>query len=164
MFGQAELGLTNTEWRKGSKAGFAPAPATGHPGGIRVRGEIVQSATVELNVFRGYWMEDGSELLACYPLGLALGGLLTGGRRYPLRSGCALVPAAPARWQAVHEDSERRTVEIVREAVIEELRELAREWSEAAGVKLGGESEVHCYDPARARRMLKAKTRDAEPA
>ena len=156
VFGQAELGLTNTEWRKGSKAGFAPAPATGRPGGLRVRGEIVQSATVVLNVFRGYRMEDGSGLLACYLLGLALGGLLTGGRRYQLRSGCDLVPAAPARWQAVHADGERRVVEIGRQAVIEELRALAREWSAAAGVKLGGEPEVHRFDPRKAKKMLAA--------
>ena len=107
---------------------------------------------------------DGSELLASYLFGLALGGLLTGGRRYHLRSGCDLVPAGAARWEAVYEDGERRPVELAREGVIEELRALAREWSEAADVKLGGEPEVHRYDPARARRMLKEKTLEAEPA
>ena len=112
VFGQAELGLTNTEWRKGSKAGFGPSPATGRPGGIRERGVIVRLATVVLDVLRGYRMGDGSEVLACYLLGLALGGLVTGGRRYRLRSGCDLVPAGAAAWQAVYANGERRVVEI----------------------------------------------------
>ena len=32
-FRQEELGLSDREWRKASKAGFAPSPATGRPGG-----------------------------------------------------------------------------------------------------------------------------------
>lgn len=163
VFGQEELGLSNREWRKGSKAGFAPSPATGRPGGVRVRGEIVQSAAVVSGVLRGYRMEDGSELLACYLLGLALGGLVTGGRRYHLRSGCDLVPAGPARWEAVHANGERRVVEIGCEALIEELRALAREWSHVAGVRLGGEPEVHRFDPKKAKRMLDTDP-DPEPA
>ena len=164
VFGRAELGLNTREWTKGSEAGFAPSPATGRPGGVRVRGEIVQSASLMLDILRRYRMEDGSELLSCYLLGLALGGLLTGGRRYQLRSGCDLVPVGAARWEAVHADGERRVVEFGREAVIEELRELAREWSAAAGVRLGGEPEVHRYDPARARRMLATAAKAAKAA
>ena len=37
-FRPEELGLTAAEWKKGAKAGFAPSPATGRLGGIRVRG------------------------------------------------------------------------------------------------------------------------------
>ena len=165
VFSQDELGLTNREWTKGAEAGFAPAPATGRPGGVRVRGAIVQLATVMLGVlrgYRGYRAEDGSGLLACYLLGLALGGLVTGGRGYQLRSGCDLVPAGPAKWDAVYADGERRPVEFSTQAILEELRVVAKEWSHVAGVKLGGEPEVHRYDPQRARRMLNTKTPEAE--
>ena len=158
VFGQDELGLTNQEWKKGSEAGFAPSPATGRPGGVRVRGAIEQSASLMLDVLRGYRADDGSGVLACYLLGLALGGLVTGGRRYHLRSGCAIVPVGAATWQTVGVDGERCAVEVCAKAIVEELRVVAKEWSEAAGVKLGGEPEVHRYDPVRARRMLKAKT------
>lgn len=126
-----------------------------------MRGAIVQSATVMVNVLRGYRTEDGSGLLARYLLGLAVGGLVTGGRRYHLRSGCDLVPAGSAKWEAVYAEGERRAVKLARDALDEEVRALAREWSAAAGVRLTGEPEVHRYDPKRARRMLEAKTAKA---
>lgn len=95
-------------------------------------------------------------------LGLALGGVVTGGRRYRLRSGCDLVPAGAAAWQAVYANGERRVVEIAHKAVVEELRVFAREWSAAADVRLGGKPEVHRFDPKRAKRMLAAKAREPE--
>ena len=156
-FRQEELGLSDREWEKASKAGFAPSPATGRLGGIRVRGEIVQSASVMLDVLRRYRTADGSEVLAGYLLALALVGLLVGGRRYHLRSGCALVPVGAARWEAVYANGERRAVEVDARAVLEEARALAVEWSKAAAVELGGEPEVHRFDPVRVRRMLKKK-------
>ena len=154
-FRQEELGLTAGEWKKAAKAGFAPSPATGRLGGIRVRGEIVQSASIMLDVLRRYRTADGSEVLAAYLLALALGGLLVGGRRYHLRSGCALVPVGEARWEAVYANGERRAVEVDAKALLEEARALAVEWSKAANVELGGEPEVHQFDPVRVRRMLK---------
>ena len=126
-FRREELGLTAAEWKKGAKAGFAPSPATGRLGGIRVRGEIVQSATIVLGVLRGYGTGAAGEVLAGYLLGLALGGLLAGGRRYNLRSGCELVPAGPATWQTVSVEGERRAVEVDAKAVFEELRAFAVE-------------------------------------
>ena len=159
VFGQVELGLTAAEWKQGSKAGFSPSPVPGGLGGIRVRGEIVQSATLALGVLRGYRTGAGCGVLASYLLGLALGGLVTGGRRYDLRSGCDLVPAGAARWEAVSGDGERRVVEVDAQAVLAELREVARAWSAAVEVALGGEPQVHRYDPARARRMLAATKR-----
>ena len=98
-------------------------------------------------------------MLASYLLGLALGGLVTGGRRYDLRSGCDLVPAGAARWEAVSGDGERRVVEVDAQAVLAELREVARAWSAVVEVALGGKPQVHRYDPARARRMLAATKR-----
>ena len=161
-FRPEELGLGAAEWKKGAKAGFAPSPATGRLGGIRVRGEIVQSASIMVEVLRGYRTADGSEVLAAYLLGLALGGLLVGGRRYNLRSGCELVPVGAPRWEAVYANGERREVEVDAKAVFEELRAVAGERSKAADVELGGEPEVHRFDVAAARKMLKKKPRSVE--
>ena len=162
VFDQGELGLSDSEWRNGAKAGFAPAPASGRPGGIVVRGGIHQSASLLLDVPRRYRTKDRSAVLPRYLLGLALGGLLTGGRRYHLRSGCALVPAGAPDWQTVSVEGERRPVEVDVKAVVEELRVLAGEWTDAANVTLGGEPMVHRYDPERARQMLKAKSPTAD--
>ena len=162
VFGQGELGLTDSDWRKAAKAGFAPAPANGRPGGIVVRGGIDQLASVPLDVPRRYRTKDRNELLPSYLLGLALGGLLTGGRRYHLRSGCALVPAGAPEWRTVSVEGERRPVEFDVDAVVEELRDLADGWAKAGNVTLGGEPEVHRYDPVRAKRMLNAKTAKAD--
>ena len=162
VFGQGELGLTDSDWRKAAKAGFAPAPANGRPGGIVVRGGIDQLASVLLDVPRRYRTKDRSEVLPAYLLGLALGGLLTGGRRYHLRSGCALVPEGAPEWRTVSVEGERRPVEFDVDAVVEELRDLADGWAKAGNVTLGGEPEVHRYDPVRAKRMLNAKTAKAD--
>ena len=127
-----------------------------------VRGGIHQSASVMLDVLRRYRTADGSAVLPGYLFGLALGGLLVGGRQYHLRSGCALVSAGPATWETVGVEGERRAVEVDAKAVLEELRALAAEWSAAANIELGGEPKIHHYDPARARRMLKKKPRSVE--
>ena len=161
VFGQGELGLTDAEWRKGAEAGFAPTPSSGCPGGIVVRGGIHQSASIVLDVPRRYRTKDRSEVLPGYLLGLALGGLLTGGRRYDLRSGCALVPVGAPDWQTVSVEGERRPAEVDVKAVLGELRAVAGEWARAADVTLGGEPTVHRFDPVRARRMLKARTAKA---
>ena len=123
-----------------------------------MRGEIVQSVSIMLDVLRRYRTADGSEVLPAYLLALALGGLLVEGRRYHLRSGCALVPVGEARWEAVYANGERRAVEVDAKALLEEARALAVEWSKAAAVELGGEPEVHRFDPVRVRRMLKKKS------
>ena len=101
VFGQDELGLNNCEWKMGSQAGFAPSPATGRLGGVRVRGEIVQSGRAHARrapgVPGGRW-ERGARVLSAGPRAR---GLVAGGRRYHLRSGCALVPVGPRpgrRW------------------------------------------------------------------
>ena len=161
-FRPEELDLAAAEWTKAAKAGFAPSPATGRLGGIRVRGGIVQSASIVLGVLRGYRRGAAGEVLAGYLLGLALGGLLAGGRRYNLRSGCELVPAGSATWQTVGVEGERCAVEVDAQAVLEELRTVAGEWSAAAAVELGGEPEVHRFDVAAARKMLKAKPPSVE--
>lgn len=158
-FKQESLGLDDTEWKKGSKIGLAPVPSVDVHGGILVHGEIVHSASILLNAVRKYRTGDGngSAVLPNYLLGLALGGLLVGGGDYDLRSGCSLVPAAPAEWRAVTRGGERRSIEVGESAVLEEVRETAKKWSETAGVALGGEPEIHEYDPKKAKEMLKKK-------
>ena len=155
-FEKEELGLNDREWTKGADVGFAPTPSVDQPGGILVHGEIVQSASILLNVLRKYRTKDGSELLPTYLLGLALGGLLTTGSEYQLRSGCALVRAAPGEWQSVCADGTRHELEIREEEVGQELRKAAREWAEVAGIELGGGATVHQYDPSIAKSMVSA--------
>ena len=155
-FGREALGLRDREWTKGAGVGLAPAPAVDEPGGVLVHGEIVQSAAVMVNVLRRYRTGDDADRLAVYLLGLALGGLLTTGRDYYLRSGCALVPAAPGEWTAVSTSGERRRIELEADAVVAELRELAGEWAAAARITLGGAPTVHRYDATIAREMLAA--------
>ena len=106
--------------------------AAKRPGGVVARGGIVQRAVVLLDVLRRYRTGDASDVLPACLLALALGGLVTGGRSYHLRSGCALVAGLERRAEA---------------------------WSLASGVALGGEPRVHPFDPALARRMLKAPAR-----
>ena len=156
VFKQETLGLSDAEWKKGSEAGVAPTPSIDEPGGIVVHGEIVQSASVMANVLRRYRTGDGGDRLAAWLLGLALGALLTAGRDYHLRSGCALVPAGPGEWTVVSVSGERRRIELEADAVVAELRELSGEWVEAAGVTLGGAPTVHRYDETMARRMVAA--------
>ena len=126
-------------------------------GGIRVRGQIVQSASVVLTVLRGYRTGAAGELLPGYLLGIALGGLPVGGRRYNLRSGCELAPSGFATLQTVGVEGERRAIEVDAKAVLDELRALARERSLAADVELGGKRRVHRFDVAAARKMLRKK-------
>ena len=156
-FKQESLGLDDTEWKKGADVGFAPTPSVDAHGGILAHGEIVHSASILLNAVRKHRTGDGSDVLPNYLLGLALGGLLVGGGDYALRSGCSLVPAAPAEWRAVTGGGERRSIEVDENAVLGEVRETAKKWSETAGVALGGEPEIHEYDPKIAKAMLKKK-------
>ena len=155
-FGQELLGLSDQEWKTGAGVGLAPTPAIDVPGGILVRGEIVQQASVMVNVLRRYRTAHGGALLPTWLLGLALGGLLTTGSEYHLRSGCALVPAAPGEWTSVSVSGERARIELAADAVVAELRDVAREWAEAAGVTLAAAPTVHRYDETMARRMVAA--------
>ena len=157
-FGQAALGVDDAEWKKAAAAGFAPTPCVDRPGGILVHGAVVQSASIVLEPLRGYRTADASDVLPAYLLGLALGGLVTTGRRYRLRSGCALVPSGPPEWRAVTETGERNAVVIDADTVVAELRAAARAWSETAQVALEGPPTVHDFDPDRARTMLAATT------
>lgn len=160
-FKREELDIDEKAWdrKKGGAAevGFAPTPSVDAHGGILAHGEIVHSASILLNAVRKYRTGDGSDVLPNYLLGLALGGLLVGGGNYDLRSGCSLVPAAPAEWRAVTRGGERRSIEVDESAVLEEVREIAKKWSETAGVALGGEPKDHEFKIAKAMAMFEEK-------
>ena len=162
-FKREELDIDEQIWnrKKGGAAeiGLAPTPSVSVEarGGILAHGEIVHSASILLNSVRKHRTGDGSDVLPNYLLGLALGGLLVGGGDYDLRSGCSLVPAAPAEWRAVTRSGERRSIEVDESAVLEEVDEVAKKWSETPGVALDGELEIHEYDPKIAKAMLKKK-------
>lgn len=157
-FKQESLGLSDAEWKKGADIGFAPTPEVDAHGGVLIHGEIVHSASVLLNVLRKYRTTDGSDVLPNYLFGLALGGLLIGGRDYNLRSGCFLVPAAPAEWQTVAKSGERQSIEVAENALLDELGEVAREWASVTRIELGGEHpEIHEYDPSAGKAMFSKK-------
>ena len=150
-FPRESLGIDEKDWKKkgesgAAERGFAPTPSVNAHGGILVHGRIVHSASILLNVLRKYRAADGTDLLPTYLLGLALGGLLVSARDYNLRSGCSLVPAAPAEWQSVATTGKRTPVDVSESAAIEQLREVARDWAEAANIDLGGEPKVHPVD------------------
>lgn len=158
-FPKEALDIGDTVWSKKGEhgaagVGFAPTPSVDAHGGVLVHGEIVHTASVLLNVLRKYRTTDGSDVLPNYLLGLTLGGLLIGGRDYNLRSGCCLVPAAPAEWQTVDRNGERQSIEVDENAVINELHDVARDWAECANIRLGGEPEVHEYDANLGRAMF----------
>lgn len=159
-FQRESLKLTEAEWKKGADIGFAPTPSVDAHGGILTHGEIVHSASILLNVIRKYRTGDESDVLPNYLLGLALGGLLIGGRDYDLRSGCSLLPAAPAEWRTVSRTGDRRSVEVNEDAILKQVCEAAREWSEAVSVKLGGEPKVHEYDPQAGKAMFLKKKQE----
>ena len=69
--------------------------------------------------------------------------------------------SGPARWEAVYADGERQAVELGCEALVADLEGRAVARSLASGVALGGEPRVHPFDPALARRTLKAPVRGA---
>lgn len=161
-FPKESFGIDDRTWNKKGEhgaagVGFAPTPSVDAHGGILVHGEIIHTASVLLNVLRKYRTTDGSDVLPNYLLGLTLGGLLIGGRDYNLRSGCCLVPAAPAEWQTVDRNGERRLIEVDENAVGHELRDMARAWAANASVQLGGEPKVHEYDANVGRAMFAEK-------
>ena len=158
-FPKEALGIDDKIWNKKGEhgaagVGFAPTPSVDAHGGILVHGEIIHTASVLLNVLRKYRTTDGSDVLPNYLFGLTLGGLLIGGRDYNLRSGCCLVPAAPAEWQTVNRNGERQSIEVDENAVINELHVLAEAWAACASIRLGGEPEAHEYDATRGRSMF----------
>ncbi len=162
-FAQTVLGLTDAEWSKGgARAGFAPTPDVNGPGGVLVHGEIVQSASVMLDVLRRYRTAPGADGLPAYLLGLGVAALLTTGRVYHLRSGCALVPDRAGQWHAVTDTGERRAIAVETAAVLDELRDAARAFAAAAGVALGGAPTVHAFDASIARALLSREKGTAE--
>ncbi|MDX1607037.1 MAG: type I-U CRISPR-associated RAMP protein Csb1/Cas7u, partial [Candidatus Competibacterales bacterium] len=51
-FEREDLGLTETEWKKGAEIGFAPTPSIDQHGGVLVHGAITQTATVHIGALR----------------------------------------------------------------------------------------------------------------
>ncbi len=154
VFSREDLELSETEWKKGANVGLAPTPAVDAHGGVMVQGEIVHTASILLNVLRKHRHVENANELPNYLLGLVLGGLLIGGRDYVLRTGCALVPAAPAEWHSVSKNGERRGLEISENAIIEEARDIARTWEVLAEVPFGGEPRIHEYQSAAGKAMI----------
>ena len=161
-FRQEDLGIGDSDWaKKGEQGaagvGFAPTPSVDAHGGIVVHGEIVHSTSVLLNALRKYRTADGGDVLPSYLLGLTVGGLLIGAGDYNLRSGCSLVPAAPAEWLIVTRNGERQSIEVAETTLLDELRKVAQEWAGVAKIKLGGKPKCHTYDVSLGKAMFPKK-------
>lgn len=159
-FEREDLGLTDTEWKKGADAGFAPTPSVNAHGGVLVHGEIVHTASILLAALRRYADRD-DDLLARYLLGLALAGLLRAADDYNLRAGCWLVPSGRALWQTVTANGERADLSLDAQALFAALVGVADAWANAAGVAIGGAPQSHVYDAKVGKRMVSKNREDA---
>jgi CRISPR-associated protein Csb1 len=159
-FNKEDLGLTDTEWKKGADVGFAPTPSVNAHGGVLVHGRIVHTASILLPALRRYVAADGGPL-ASYLLGLALAGLLHAARDYNLRAGCWLVPDGPAQWQRVKADGTRAPLDLTEDELMPELKETAKRWAASVEVVLGEPATVHPYDAKIGKGMI-AKNKAAE--
>jgi CRISPR-associated protein Csb1 len=154
-FSKEALGLTDQEWRKGADTGVAPAPSVDAHGGVLVHGNLYQRAAIHLGALRRY-PDPFDGRFASYLLGLALAGLLEGGRDYDLRSGCWLTPSEATAWEIVRRDGSREPVALADDQeLLAEARSAASAWADAAGVALGGEPEVHTFDKTIGRQIAK---------
>jgi len=155
-FSREDLGFTEKEWKQGADIGFAPAPSVDAHGGVLVRGAIQQTATIHLGQCRS--LERSVEGLGAYILGLALGGLWTGGRDYSLRTGCWLVPDGGAEVSVINRNGERTTFSLDADAVREYLEEKALPAARNLGIPL---DQAHhrsaTYDPKFGKSLLKKK-------
>jgi len=158
-FSREQLGMTETQWKKGAEVGFAPTPSVDQHGGVSVKGSIVQSAQIHLGAVRH--LGDGNDgVLARYVLGLAVVGLLYGGREYNLRSGCWLVPdGAPQAWR-VRRTGERDPVDLDLGEIARFLASAAKKAKQALSIPVNEEEKIRPYDPKRGSAALKKKSDD----
>lgn len=158
-FSREELGFTESEWKKGAEVGFAPTPSVEQHGGVIVHGEIRQTATLHIGACRQ--LERAQPGLGAYVLGLALGGLWSGGRDYGLRTGCWLIPSGTASCEAVYSDGRRSTVELTAEVVRSYVDQDALSAATSLGIETG-ETAVRAaqYDPKAGKALLKTKVEE----
>lgn len=150
-FDRAHVGMDEKEWKQGANVGFAPTPSVDQHGGVQVRGDILQSAAIHLGAVRH--LESG--VLSQYVLGLALVGLMHGGRDYNLRSGCWLVPDGEAKIQLVRRDGTRSDVDV--DDVSEYLHKVAAAAKENLNVPIGAVPAIYEFDENKAKKDLKKK-------
>jgi hypothetical protein len=124
-------------------------------GGILVKGDILQTASIHLGALRRFGHTAHGDLLPRYLLGLALAGLVASGQDYNLRSGCWLVLDGAPEWETVSRGGERRAVALG--DVVAEARAAASEWAKAVEVTLGGEPTVHAFDPKIGKKIAKGQ-------
>ena len=160
-FTQEEFGFDANDWKnKAAGAGFKPQPATDKPGGVVVRGRIVQSAVVHLGGLVDLGREHGSALTR-YLLCLALAALLDdrGGSDYTLRAGCWLAPEGRREATLVTRQGEREAVELDGDAVRGALADAVTAASATLNIPCG-DCRVVEFDPKRAKEVLNAKVKE----
>ena len=158
-FTQEELRFDGKEWNKAAEAGFKPQPAVDQPGGVVVRGRIVQSAVIHLGGLVDLGREH--ESLTTYLLCLALAALLDdrGGSDYTLRAGCWLAPDGRREVTLVTRQGDREAIDLDGDAVRGALVEAVAEASETLNIPCG-DCRVVEFDPRRAKEVLNAKVKE----
>ena len=156
-FDREHLGMTEKEWEKASKTGFGqvPVPAADKRGGVIVRGDILQTASIHLGAVRHLdtGLEAGEGALARYVLGIALVGLMCGGRDYTLRAGCWLVPQGTPDIRLVRRDGTREDTVI--DGCADYLRRAAEDVETKLEIPISRSQCIHEFDKTRARTMIK---------
>jgi CRISPR-associated protein Csb1 len=158
-FSREELGFTEKEWKQGAEIGFAPAPSVDDHGGVLVRGNIRQIATIHLGQCRS--LDRATAGLGSYILGLALGGFWTGGRDYSLRTGCWLVPDGPPEITIISRQGERTQINLDEDSAVRYLEDVALPAARKLDIALDGKSPRNAtYSQELGKKLLKKKTQD----
>ncbi len=155
-FSRKAFGFGETEWKRGAEVGFAPTPSVDQHGGVVVRGDIIQSASIHLGAVRSLRDETGGDLIATYAFGLALVGLLYGARDYQLRSGCWMVPAGDPDVEIVHADGSRMRISLDAKDTAAFLRTAAKAVQKELGIPIGVKRVV-TFDTTKGKQQLKKK-------
>lgn len=155
-FSREELGFSEQEWKKGADIGFAPTPSVDAHGGVLVHGEIRQAGTLHLGQCRA--LDRSTPGLGTYVLGLALAGLLTGGRDYTLRTGCWLVPDGAPEVTVVDRMGQRTPLDLTTEGVLGFLAETGLSAAREIDIPLGEEHAIVAnFDIKAGKALLKTK-------
>jgi CRISPR-associated protein Csb1 len=133
-----------------AQRGFVAVPATGALGGIKARGPILRTLTINLVALRRLRSAGDVGALQRYVLGLCLVAATEPLDGF-LRAGCLLVPRpGESRWEMVTRTGDRTPIDLDNG----EARKLAGKWAAAFGV---GSDRTEKFDKALAKGDLGEK-------
>lgn len=127
-----------------AQRGFVAVPATGALGGVRARGPVLRTLTINLVALRRLRAAGDAAALQRYVLGLCLAAATEPLDGF-LRAGCLLVPKpGESRWEVVARTGDRAPIELENN----DVRKLASKWAMAFGV---GADRAETFDKALAK-------------